>query len=70
MARALQCDRCKKYFSRACVPDLTVHKYYHAYGQTSYDLCDECTKGLKMFLENITVIASKTEGDKNESKAT
>lgn len=60
MAGALQCDRCKKFYGRSYIPDLTVHRYYHGNGgDTRYDLCDECTDDLERFLRNETVNARK-----------
>lgn len=59
MAGALQCDRCKKFFTRSCVPDLRVNHYRHPYGDTWYDLCNECTKDLERFLRNKTVETRK-----------
>lgn len=65
MANAKQCDRCKKFYTRSYTPDLTVNRYYHAYGDTRYDLCDECIDALERFLLNAYVGQAK-EVDENE----
>lgn len=52
MANAKRCDRCGKLFERAYVPDITIRRYHHGYGETRYDLCDECQKKLEKFMNN------------------
>ena len=56
MAHALQCDRCKKLFTRKITPDLRIGKYYHGSDEYAcYDLCDDCTNDLEKFMKNETV---------------
>lgn len=50
MANAKKCDVCGKYYSELATPDITVTNYHHPYGDTRYDLCDECQKKLEMWL--------------------
>ena len=48
---ALKCDRCGKLFEREYVPDITVHKYTHCYGEDRFDLCPDCQKELERWLK-------------------
>ena len=50
MANADKCDVCGKLFTRDCVPDITIHRYYHGYGAERYDLCPDCQKELETWL--------------------
>ena len=50
MANAYKCDVCGKLFTRDCVPDITIHRYYHGYGAERYDLCPDCQKELETWL--------------------
>ena len=56
---ALKCDRCGKVYEQGFVPDITVHKYIHPYGEVTYDLCDDCMKKLENWLKK------KEEQDEN-----
>ena len=48
---AQKCDRCGKLFEREHVPDITVRKYTHGYGEYRLDLCPDCQKELERWLK-------------------
>lgn len=51
MSKACKCDVCGKLFEeRRAVPELTIKKYRHPYGEERLDLCDECQKKLENFV--------------------
>ena len=50
MANAYKCDVCGGLYTRECVPDITVQKYTHYYGESRYDLCPKCQKELEDWL--------------------
>lgn len=48
---AYKCDRCGRLYSRRCVPDITIQRYFHGYGDVKrFDLCDECQSALEEWL--------------------
>lgn len=49
MSKATICDKCGKILEYA--PDCKITIYYHPYGDTDYDLCEECAKSLKEWLK-------------------
>ena len=50
MSNAYKCDVCGGLYTRECVPDITVQKYTHYYGESRYDLCPKCQKELEDWL--------------------
>lgn len=50
MSNAYKCDVCGGLYTRECVPDITVQKYNHGYGESRYDLCPKCQKELEDWL--------------------
>lgn len=48
---AKKCDRCGKLYARYdAVPDLSLIKYVHPFGDSRIDLCPDCQKMLEDFL--------------------
>lgn len=50
MANAKKCDICGRLFEATFVPDITIHKYRHCYGEERLDICPECQKKLEKFV--------------------
>ena len=48
---AKKCDRCGTLFLGEVVPDITIHKYTHGYGEYRYDLCPKCQELLEIWLK-------------------
>lgn len=44
--KALKCDVCGKLFERSYVPNVAIFTYYHGFGDTRLDLCDDCQNKL------------------------
>lgn len=44
--QAKKCDRCGQFYSQKCIPDVTVNRYIHGYGDQRLDLCFNCSKEL------------------------
>ena len=55
---ALECDVCGKLYKKPiCLRRINVYKDQHPYGDSRFDLCDDCYKKLCEFLK---VTADKT----------
>lgn len=50
---AYKCERCSKLFERDIVPNITLNKYYHGYGEMRLDLCNDCQLELENWLKNV-----------------
>ena len=50
MSNAYKCDVCGSLYTRDCVPDITIRRYIHSYGEHRYDLCPKCQKELEDWL--------------------
>ena len=51
MSQAYKCNRCGKYYDEYCA-DIQVNENSIVRISTNYDLCINCFKELKKFLEN------------------
>lgn len=50
--RACKCDKCGAlYDAPNCVPNITVRKYEHPYGERIYDLCPPRSRKLEQWLK-------------------
>lgn len=52
MALATKCDVCGVLFEQKFIPDITIHRYTHGYGEERLDLCPDCTNKLETWLHN------------------
>ena len=52
MALATKCDVCGVLFEQKFIPDITIHKYTHGYGEERLDLCPDCSNKLETWLHN------------------
>ena len=50
MATATICDKCRKVLKYA--PDTKISIYVHPWGDMKYELCSECTKELRKWLDS------------------
>lgn len=51
MSRACKCDRCGNlYEARMYVPDVSITRYNHPYGEEKLELCDKCQNALELWL--------------------
>ena len=51
MSAAFKCDRCSVLFEmRRAVPDVTIIRYTHGYGDDRFELCDQCQEELENWL--------------------
>lgn len=63
---AYKCDRCGALYERATVPDITVMKYNHGYGNERKDLCPNCQAALEQWLNKAEIEQEVTEKLYNE----
>lgn len=49
MAKATVCDKCGKVLKYAC--DCTITIYKHPFGDTKYDLCNDCKQKISNWLQ-------------------